>query len=176
MLFSARIQYILIAIVIALATHAAAYGAGFYRGVLSERKDWEVERARIVTEAAVNSGRLRAEGMRLAAALEEARAQVRVETVEKVRVVYQKASVTRKCFEADVTAILNRNTPIRERVERADRPAVEVVHTAATDVGGTSERAAAEWVLNAQSEYDMCRTQVVSLIEWIKALPRAKEK
>jgi hypothetical protein len=170
MLGTARLQFAAIGVVVMLVTHLAAYLSGYWNGVAQERDKWMLERARIVAQAEATADRLRADGNRLAAELEIARAHVRVEYVEKVRVVYRTASAARTCFTPDVTALLNRGTPIRERVERVGEPVQEVVHAAApAPAGGTSERAAAEWVATAQAEHAACRAQVIKLVDWIKS-------
>lgn len=165
MLGTARLQLAAIGVVVLFATHLAAYVAGYLNGVDQEREKWMLERARIVAQAEATADRLRADGKRLAAELEVAKANVRVEYVEKLRVVYRTASATRACFTPDVTALLNRQ-PIRETVERVGEPVQEVVHVPA---GGTSERAAAEWVATAQAEHAACRAQVIKLVDWIRS-------
>lgn len=163
MLGTARLQIAAIGVVVLLLTHLAAYISGYWNGVDQERERWMLERAQIIAQAQARADTLRADGQRLAAELEVARANVRVEYVERLRVVYRTASATKSCFSGDITAALNRNTPIRERVERPDAPAQEVVHA------GTSERAAAEWIAHAQAEHAACRQQVARLIDWIRA-------
>jgi hypothetical protein len=163
---TARLQMLAIGTVVLILTHLAAYVGGYWAGVGQEREKWMLEKARIVAQAEARSDALRAEGKRLAADLELARANVRVEYVEKLRVVYRTASATRACFTPDITAALNRNTPIRETVERPGQPAQEVVHA---PTGGTSERAAAEWIAHAQAEHSACRAQVARLADWIRS-------
>ena len=164
MLGTARLQMLAIGVVVLVLTHLAAYVGGYWSGVSSERERWMLERAQIIAQAQAKADAMRADGKRLAADLELARANVRVQYVEKVRVVYRTASKTRACFTPDVTAALNRQ-PIRETVERQGEPAQVVAHTQA---GGTSELAAAEWIAHAQAEHAQCRQQVARLVDWIR--------
>ena len=166
MLGTARLQMAAIGVVVLVLTHVAAYVGGYWSGVSSERERWMLERAQIIANANAKADALRADGQRLAAELEVARANVRVQYVDKIRVVYRTASATRQCLGPDITAALNRNTPIRERVERPDAPAQEVVHA------GTSERAAAEWIAHAQAEHAACRQQVARLVDWIRSVTK----
>jgi len=168
MLGTTRLQFAAAGVAVLLVTHLAAYVGGYWNGVAQERDKWMLERARIVAQAEARADALRAEGKRLAADLELARANVRVEYVERVRYIRAKASVTRECFSGDVTAALNRQ-PIREIVERQGEPAQVVVHA---PTGGTSELAAAEWIANAQAEHASCRAQVARLADWIRAATR----
>jgi hypothetical protein len=163
MLGTARLQMLAIGVVVLVLTHLAAYVGGYWSGVSSERERWMLERAQIIAQAQAKADAMRADGKRLAADLELARANVRVQYVEKVRVVYRTASKTRACFTPDVTAALNRQ-PIRETVERPGAPPQEIVHAPA----GTSELAAAEWIAHAQAEHAQCRQQVARLVDWIK--------
>ena len=162
-------QMLAIAVAVLVLTHLAAYIGGYWAGVSSEREKWTLEKARIIAQAEAKADALRADGRRLAADLELARANVRVEYVEKVRVVVRTASKAKACLSPDVTAALNRQ-PIRETVERTGAPPQEIVHAPA----GTSELAAAEWIANAQSEHAQCRQQVARLVDWIKNAAGAK--
>jgi hypothetical protein len=163
-----------VAVLLLLASHVAAYSAGWFRGVASERAAWTLERERLIAEAAVTAERLRGEGKRLAAELEVARAAVRVEYVEKIREVKVAASRTKACFTPDVTAILNRASTIRERVERPSGEVRTIEHRSEAAPAGTSEAAAAEWVANAQAAHEACRAQVGALADWIRALTGGK--
>jgi hypothetical protein len=163
----ARLQWAGIALAVLVVTHTGAYAAGWFRGVASERAVWQAERSRIMAEAAATAERLRAEGNRLAAELEVARVNVRVEYVEKVRYIVRVASPTRECLSPDVTAALNR-APIRETVERPGEPPRTVEPPPAT--GGTSELAAAEWIAGAQAAHAECRSQVARLADWIRSV------
>jgi hypothetical protein len=168
MLGTTRLQFAAAGVAVLLVTHLAAYISGYWNGVDQEREKWMLERARIVAQAESRADALRAEGKRLAADLEVARANVRIEYVEKVRYVRAKASATRECLSPDITAALNRQ-PIRETVHRQGEPAQVVVHA---PTGGTSELAAAEWIANAQAEHASCRAQVARLADWIRAATR----
>jgi hypothetical protein len=159
---TARLQMLAVGVVVLVLTHLAAYIGGYWSGVSSERGQWMLERARIVAQAEAKADALRADGRRLAAELETARAQVRVEYVEKVRVVVRTASKAKSCLSPDTTAALNRQ-PIRETVERPGSPPAEIIHPA-----GTSELAAAEWIAHAQAEHAQCRQQVARLVDWIR--------
>ncbi len=163
----ARLQWAGIALAILVVTHMGAYAAGWFRGVANERAVWQAERSRIMAEAAATAERLRGEGKRLAAELEVARVNVRVEYVEKVRYLVRVASPTRECLSPDVTASLNRQ-PIRETVERPGEPPQAVDPPPAT--GGTSELAAAEWIAGAQAAHAECRNQVARLADWVRSV------
>jgi hypothetical protein len=169
MLGLASIQSVAIAVLVLALTHLGAYGLGRYH----ERAGWIVERAQIEAQARATADRLRAEGRQLAADLELARANVRIEYRERIVTIREKASATRACFTPDVTAALNRQ-PIRETVERPGEPPREVVHEPAP-TAGTSERAAAEWIATAQREHAACRAQVASLVSWIKSATGRQE-
>lgn len=169
----ASIQGATIALLVLAITHLSAYGLGRYH----ERGVWTAERARLIAEAQAAADRLRAEGRHLAAELELARANVRVEYVERLVKVREVASATRACLSPATAAALNRDTPIREVVER---PAPDVAVTAPTEPpqaatrqpdepAGTSELAAAEWMARARAEHDACRAQVRGLVDWIRA-------
>ena len=162
-MIGARLQIAAVLLVVLAGTHLGAYLFGWHKGVTSERERWIVERAQIVAQAEAKAASMRERGERLAAELEVARANVRVEFVEKVRVVYRTASATKQCLTPDVTALLNRQ-PIRETVERQGEPVQVVVHA----TGGTSEQAAAEWIAHAQAEHAQCRQQVARLVDWIR--------
>ena len=166
MLGLARLQWAGIALAILVVTHTGAYAAGWFRGVASERAVWQLERARIVAAAESRAVTLRAEGDRLAADLELARASVRTVYVDRIRDVVRIASPSRQCLSPDVTAALNRQ-PIRETVERPGEPPRTVEAPA---VGGTSELAAAEWMAGAQAAHAECRNQVQRLADWIRSV------
>ena len=180
MLGLASLQTGAIALLVLLVTHLSAYGLGRYH----ERGIWTAERARMIAEVQAAADRLRAEGRALAADLELARANVRVEYVERIVRVREVASATRACLSPDVTAALNRTAPIREAVERPATPVATTDPTepqqAATrppdEPAGTSELAAAEWMARARAEHDACRAQVRGLVDWIRAATRPTEE
>ena len=167
MFLLSRIQWAGIALVILVVTHGAAWSHGWFRGVASERAVWQAERSRIMAQAAAAAEVARGEGRRLAAEVELARATVRTEYVERLRVVYKAASPTAQCLSPDVTSALNR-APIRETVERPGEPQRAVDPPPAT--GGTSELAAAEWIAGAQAAHAECRNQVQRLADWIRSV------
>jgi hypothetical protein len=163
----ARLQWAGIALAVLVVTHGGAYAAGWFRGVASERAVWQAERSKIMAQAAAAAEVARGEGRRLAAELELARAAVRTEYVERLRIVYRAASPSAQCLSPDVTAALNR-APIRETVERPGEPPRTVDPPATT--GGTSELAAAEWMAGAQAAHAECRNQVQRLADWIRSV------
>ena len=165
----ARLQWAGIALAVLIVTHMGAYAAGWFRGVASERAVWQAERVQLLAAAEARAMTLRAEGERLAAALEQARAAVRVEYVERIRTVYRIASPSSQCLSPDVTAALNR-APIRETVERPGEPPRAVDPPPVT--GGTSELAAAEWIAGAQAAHAECRSQVQRLTDWIRSVTK----
>jgi hypothetical protein len=147
------------------AGYRIGHAYGWDEGVDYERARWQAERERMLAQAAAQAEVLRAEGRAVAAELERARADVRVQYVETVRVVRERASATRACFSPNVTASLNR-TPIRETVERPGEPP----RAAEPAAGGTSELAAAEWIAGAQAAHEACRAQVGALAAWVRAV------
>jgi hypothetical protein len=161
-----------IALLMVIAGHVGAYNAGWFRGVAHERAVWEKEKASLLAAAQARAGVLKEKGEKLAAELELAKANVRTEYVEVIRTVKVKASATRACFTPDVTEILNRNSVIREKVERVGGGVTVIEHKteAPAQSGGTSELAAAEWVLQAQAAHEQCRAQVGALAEWIRSI------
>lgn len=165
---------LLIGLAVALGvSHAWMYWAGWYAGVEHEREHWAKERAQLVADAKANADKLRAQGSRLAAELEVARMNVRVEYVDRVRTIYRTASAAKSCFAPDVTAALNRSSPIIETVERPGQlPQVIAQEGTQQAAGGTSERAAAEWVAHAQAEHSACRQQVKALVAWIEQVTK----
>ena len=171
MFLLSRMQWAGFALAVLVVTHGGAYAAGWFRGVASERAVWQAERSKIMAEAAATAERLRGEGKRLAAELEVARVNVRVEYVDKVRYLVRVASPSAQCLSPDVTAALNR-APIRETVERPGEPPRAVDPPPAT--GGTSELAAAEWIAGAQAAHAECRNQVQRLADWIRSVTRGR--
>lgn len=164
-----------------LTTMAAAlvaiglYGGGFWHGWSMASDKWKTEKAQIIADSEIRAKMLEQKGLSLAADLEKARAQVKVQTVEVVREVVKYASSKRECFSPDVTAILNKNTPIRETRtpivepgQPTQKPTV-IDHKVQGPVGGTSEQAAATWVAEAQASHEQCRSQVHGLIAWVKS-------
>lgn len=166
MLRLARLQWAGILLLLLAATHGGAWWHGWLAGAASVQAKWDADRVQLIAAAQARADVLRANGERLAAALEEARAAVRVEYVDRVRVIYRTASATAQCLSPDVTAALN-GQPIRETVERPGEPARVVDPPPPT--GGTSELAAAEWIAHAQAEHAACRAQVSGLIDWIRS-------
>jgi hypothetical protein len=72
-----------------------------------------------------------------------------------------------------VTAALNRSSPIVETVERPGQlPKVIAQDAPLQAAGGTSERAAAEWVAHARAEHSACRSQVKALVAWIEQVTK----
>lgn len=150
-------------------SHAGLYAYGWHTGYDASERVWQAEKSAIMVKAAAEAEKLRTEGRALAAELEVARANVRVEYVEKLRTVYRVASRTKEALSADVTAALNAR-PIRETVERPGEPPRDVVEPSA----GTSEAAAAEWIAGAQAAHEMCREQVRKLGDWIRSATGGK--
>lgn len=183
-LLSSRLAWVGVAIVGLIGSHVGAYQAGWFRGAAAERAVWQAERSRVLAEATVTAERLRGEGRRLAAELELAKATVRTEYVERLVQVREAASATRACFTPRTAAALNRSAAapddpagrlsrdavIRERVERPGTPDAVIEHRAEVEAGGTSERAAAEWIAGAQAAHEACRAQVGALADWIRAV------
>lgn len=150
------------------------YNIGWYRGwnvgIELERGKWEKERARILLEAAIAAEKMRTENKRIVAELEEAKAKVRTEYVEVVRVIREKASPVKQCFNGSVTDALNRNSVIREKVERPGTPPKTIEHRSEVEGGGTSELAAAEWVAQAQNNYGLCAAVVEGWQSWYRSM------
>jgi hypothetical protein len=165
------------AIVVAalLLSNAVLYNVGWYRGVLHERAAWVKLRAEIEAANAARVEILTAENRAIAAKLVAAEGAVRVEYVEVIRTVRERASATARCFSPGTTRALNREpttaelhaaNPIRETVHRESTvgPSPQVVERGVE--GGTSELAAAEWAAGAQRLYAECRARVESWQQW----------
>lgn len=146
-----------------LASHAGTYALGWHRGYAASEGKWAAEKLELLAAAEARAKVLRERGDRLAAELEQARAQVRVEYVDKIRVIYRTASRSKEALSAAVTAALNRQ-PIRE--------SATPVAPDPEPVAGTSEAAAAEWIAGAQAAYEACREQVRALAEWAKGVSK----
>lgn len=157
-----RLQMVLAAVLLAIVTHLVAYWAGWTEGSQRERDRWATEKLQILAAAESRAKILRGQGDQLAAELERARANVRIVYQERIKYIIRRASPAVQCLTPDVTAALNRQ-PIREYVERPGEPRQEVAPT-----GGTSEAAAAEWIANAQSAHEQCRSQVERLAQWVR--------
>lgn len=169
------IERIFIGAAIALLTHLAAYIFGWHRGYDASETVWVAEKKALIARAEVQAAQLRAEGSRLAAELEIARANVRVEYVEVIRDVQKVASATRRAIGADLAGMLNSLSGIRETTERIGADGtVEARREVASDPGrsGTSERALAEWIVGAVKAHEECRVQANALIEYAKACSR----
>jgi len=164
-----RLTLIGVGVALLVVSHGLLYAYGWHRGYDASAAKWQLERATIVADAQVKADVLRAQGDKLAAELEQARAAVRVEYVEKLRTVYRTASRTKACLSGDVTAALNA-APIRETVQRPGEPPRDVVEPSA----GTSEAAVAEWIAGAQAAHAECRAQVMRLGDWIRSATGGK--
>jgi hypothetical protein len=158
-----------VGVALLILSHGGLYAYGWHKGYDSSETKWRLERAELMARAAAEAEVMRERGDRLAAELEQARAAVRVQYVEKIRYVRAKASATRACFSGDITAALNRQ-PIRETVERPGEPP----RTVEQPTGGTSELAAAEWIAGAQAAHAECRSQVQRLGDWIRSVTRGQ--
>lgn len=169
-------------VVVVLAALVGSHIWGWHRGYaaseavwLAKEAEWNAEKARIIAEAEAAAQKLRAEGATLAAALEKARAEVRVEYVETVREIGKRTSSVRRALDADLAGLLNSLTGIRETTTRVGPSgAVETRTETSTDSGrpasaGVSERGLAEWIANAVKSHEECRQQANSLIEYVKA-------
>lgn len=178
-----RLQTLSIVLAVLLATHLAAFSAGWFKGAASERAVWEIERAAVLQRAAAEAERLRATGDRLAAELEIAKATIRTEYVDRIVTVRETASATTRCLTPRTVAVLNRAEPamsdrlnresvIRERVDRQGTPPAVIEHRSEVPLeeGGTSELAAAQWIAGAQQAHAECRAQVGALVAWVKAV------
>ena len=165
----------LIGLAVVAAVLTGTYVTGYWKGWNASEKLWLAEKSEMISAARLREERLRADGAHLAASLEVARANIRVEVVEKLRTVYVTASKVKSCFSPDVTAALNRNSVIVETrtpigLPGGDaRPSLVIEHKPAAEPMGSSEQAVASWVAEAQASHAMCRAQVVRLTDWIKA-------
>ena len=169
---TARIQIALIVLAALAGTHVVAYYTGWLNGAASERAAWTLEKERVLAQASVEAEKLRSEGKELASLLMQAEAKVRVEYVEKIVTIKEKASAVRTCFRPSVTDALNRQ-PIRETVVRPGEPPTVIEHKVQVE-GGTSELAAAVWVAGAQAAHEQCRAQIGALAAWIAAATRSR--
>jgi hypothetical protein len=167
------LERIVIAVLVAIVTHMATYAFGWSRGYSASQAKWELEKKALIAAADKRAAELRAEGSRLAADLEMARANVKIEYVEVVREVQKYASSTRRAINADLAGLLNSMSGIRETTERVDPPAApEARREAAANPGrpeGVSERTLSEWIAGAVKSHEDCRAQANSLIEYAKA-------
>lgn len=172
-----------IALLIALVAVVGSHIWGWHRGYaasevvwLAKEAQWTAEKARIVAEAEAAAQKLRAEGATLAAALEKARAEVRIEYVEVIREIGKRTSSVRRAVDADIAGLLNSLSGIRETTERVGPDGtVEARRETASDSPrpvGTSERALAEWIAGAVKSHEECRQQANALIEYAKACSR----
>lgn len=175
----------LIALLLIAVTVVGSHIWGWHRGYaasevvwLAKEAQWTAEKARIVAEADAQAQKLRAEGSTLAAALEKARSEVRIEYVEVIREIGKRTSSVRRAVDADLAGLLNSLSGIRETTTRVDPAGVVETRTeTATDSGrpasaGVSERALAEWIANAVKSHEECRQQANSLIEYAKVCSR----
>jgi hypothetical protein len=158
-----RLQATAIGVLLLIVSHIGLYVYGWHKGAGVERLKWQAEKAQMMIAAEARANVLREQGDRLAAELEIARTAVRTIYVDRIKTVYRTASPTRQALSADVTAALNRDTPIRETVHRAGEPPAVVVH------GGASELATAEWIANTQAMYADCVTRFRALADWARA-------
>lgn len=159
-----RLTSIGVGLALLVISHGGLYAYGWHKGYDASEKVWAAQKSAMLVQAAAQAEVLRERGNRLAAELEVARVNIRVEYVEKIRTVVHIASRTREALSADVTAALNAR-PIRETVERPGEPPRDVVEPP----GGTSEAAAAEWIAGAQAAHELCREQVRKLGDWIRS-------
>ena len=164
-----RLSSIGVGLALLIVTHGGLYAYGWHRGYDASERVWAAQKSEMLVKAAAEAEVLRERGNRLAAELEVARANVRVELVEKLRVVDKVASRSKEALSADATAALNAR-PIRETVERQGEPPRDVVEPPS----GTSEAAAAEWIAGAQAAHELCREQVRRLGDWIRSATGAK--
>jgi hypothetical protein len=177
-MFTFGIERYLIAAAVVIALLGGSFGTGYWKGyaagVAATEAKWRKLKAEMEEASEAREAQLRERGETLAAELEAAKNKVRVQTIETVRVVYKKASATRACFSPDITEILNRNSKIRESIERPDGTTQVKEHRTEVPKGGTSELAAAEWVVHAQAAHEECRAQIGRLGDWIRAAVGSK--
>ena len=170
------LERILIGLMVVLLTHMGTYLFGWSKGYAASEAKWALEKKALVAAADKRAAELRADGSRLAAQLEIARANVRIEYVEVIREVQKLASPVRRAVSADLAGLLNSMSGIRETTERVDPPGTpEAGREAAPNPGrpeGVSERALSEWIAGAVKSHEDCRTQANSLIEYAKACSR----
>ena len=164
-----RLTSLGVGLALLIVTHGGLYAYGWHKGYNASERVWAAQKSAMLVQAAAEAEVLRERGNKLAAELEVARVNIRVEYVEKIRTVVHIASRTREALSADVTAALNAR-PIRETVERPNEPPRDVVEPP----GGTSEAAAAEWIAGAQAAHELCREQVRRLGDWIRSATGAK--
>jgi hypothetical protein len=167
------VERVVIIILLAIVTHIGTYAFGWSRGYSASQAKWDMEKKAMIADANRRAAELRAEGSRLSAELEIARANTRIEYVEVVRGVQKVASSTRRAIDANLAGLLNSMSGIRETTERVDPPAApEARREAAANPGrpdGVSERTLSEWIAGAVKSHEDCRAQANSLIEYAKA-------
>jgi hypothetical protein len=140
-------------------SYRVGHASGWSGGVAAERARWQAERARVLEQAQAQAKVARAQGRAIAAELERTRAALRADQLARSRAIDERASSTATCLSPAVAAALNA-APASETAEP---------QAAASSAGGTSERAAAGWIADAQQAHEACRAQVGALAEWIRA-------
>lgn len=171
-------ERVAIGLVIALVTHLGAYSFGWFKGYSSSEVRWNEQKKALIAQAEARAEALKAEGSRLSAELEVAKANVRIEYVEVIREIRKSASSVRRAFDADLAGMLNALSGIRETSERVDSSGVvETRRETATNSPrsaseGVSERALAEWIAGSIKAHEECRVQANALIEYAKACSR----
>lgn len=173
------IERLAIGLVIALLTHLGAYVYGWNKGYQLSEARWDDQKQALIAQAQARAESLRAEGARLSAELEVARANVRIEYVEVIRDIRKSASAVRRALDADVAGMLNALSGIRETTERIDPAGVDDTSAqAAADPArsapaeGVSERTLAEWIAGTVKAHEECRVQANALIEYARACSR----
>lgn len=169
-----RIELLAGAVITAVLLAVGSYIFGWHRGYAASEEKWKAEKVALIAQAKERAAQLEAEGSRLRAELEVAKANVRVEYVEVIRGIQKTASVTRRAIGGDLAGLLNSLSGIRETTERIGADGtVEARREATSDSrGSTSERALSEWIAGAVKSHEECRVQANALIEYAKACSR----
>lgn len=160
----------LIGTAIVVVVLVGTYQTGYWRGWNASQAQWKVLKAEMELASKIREDQLRAQGEDLAAQLKAAQTRVQIRTVETIRYVRVAASKTNVSLTPDIVAELNRNSQIRETVQRDGEPAqTTVLEPTKPNTGAASEAAVAEWIAVAQAAHESCRQQVAALADWIRA-------
>ena len=165
----------LIALAIFAASIFGSYQVGYWRGWNASEMHWKLEKEREVAAAKAEAAELKARGDTLAAELVQAKARVRVETVEVVREVIRYVRPKHEAIDGRITDSLNRMSGIRESSERAVSSTDGTLETDSASApypdrpspGATSEKAITEWAITVIGMYEICRQAHGRLAELI---------
>jgi len=170
-----RIEMLMVSVLSVILLTVGSYMFGWHRGYAASEEKWQAEKVVLIEAAKTRAAQLEAEGSRLRADLEVAKANVRIEYVEVIREIQRVASSARRAISPDLAGLLNSLSGVRETTERVGADGtVEARRETTSDPArsGTSERALAEWIAGAVKSHEECRVQANALIDYAKACSR----